>query len=234
MPTPAYWLYLVGAYLAGSIPFALLLGLMKGVDIRKVGSGNVGATNLGRACGRGFGIAGFALDVLKGLVPVLMAGQFTNHGEAFLPEPAPWQAGLLWISIGVSAVLGHVYSLWLGFKGGKGVATSLGVLLGFFPLLTLAGGVGGLLWLAACFFSGYVSLASVVAAVSVPVTTLLAWRLLPESETRYHDDPWVFGTFTVLLAALVIVKHRSNMVRLRAGTESKAGWTLPGRKAKAG
>lgn len=219
MPTTSYWIALAAAYLAGSIPFALLLGLTKGVDIRKVGSGNVGATNLGRACGKAFGIAGFLLDTLKGAAPVLVAGFFR---KGFLPEGAdPAALALLWVSVGIVAVLGHVFPVWLGFKGGKGVATSLGVLLGFWPVLTLPGIAAGLIWVGLCYATGYVSLASVLAAAAVPLLAWVAAMMLKLSE----GERKVFFVFALILALLVIIKHRANIVRLKAGTEPKAKWT---------
>lgn len=216
MPTSTYWIALAAAYFAGSIPFALLLGLTKGVDIRQVGSGNVGATNLGRACGRSYGIAGFLLDTLKGAAPVLVAGFFRKD---FLPDGASSAAlALLWVSVGIAAVLGHVFPVWLKFKGGKGVATSLGVLLGFWPVLTLPGIAAGLIWVGLCYATGYVSLASVLAAAAVPPLAYAA-------AIYFKEDRQVFGAFALALALLVILKHRANIARLKAGTEPKAGWT---------
>lgn len=209
-------MFLLAAYVAGSVPFAFLLGKFKGVDIRQVGSGNIGATNLGRACGKKWGIAAFALDALKGALPVLAAGFFRRE---FAPAGAEaWQLALLWVGVGIMAVLGHVFPVWLGFKGGKGVATSLGVLLGFWPVLTLPGLAAGLLWVGLCYGTGFVSLASVLAAAAVPP---LAWC----AAIYFKEDRLVFGGFALALAMLVIFKHRGNIARLKAGTEPKAKWT---------
>ncbi len=216
MPTPTFWCALAAAYVAGSIPFAFLLGKWRGVDIRKEGSGNVGASNLGRLCGKKWGILAFLCDALKGALPVLVAGFYRME---FAPAQAPsWQVALSWVGVGVAAVLGHVFPVWLGFKGGKGVATSLGVLLGFWPVLTLPGAAAGLLWVALCYGTGYVSLASVLAAAAVPPLAYAA-------AIYFKEDRWVFGGFALALALLVIFKHRGNIERLKAGTEPKAKWT---------
>ncbi|MEM6394465.1 MAG: glycerol-3-phosphate 1-O-acyltransferase PlsY [Planctomycetota bacterium] len=213
MPYPL-WLGL--AYLAGSIPFALLLGYTRGVDIRKHGSGNVGATNLGRACGRPLGLTCFALDVLKGLAPVLAYGLFhPTH------QPA---AAALWMALGTAAVLGHVFPVWLKFKGGKGVATSLGVMLGFWPVLTGPAVLALLIWFIVTKITGYVGLASVVAAAALPplaVVSGLALKLTPAAIA-------VYAGVCLALAALVIVRHRSNLKRIRQGTEDKAQWAKKG------
>jgi glycerol-3-phosphate acyltransferase PlsY len=216
MPTTLFWLSLLAAYLSGSVPFAFLLGKARGVDIRQAGSGNIGATNLGRICGKKWGVAGFALDTLKGALPVLVAGFFRQDFAS--GDAAPWLLALLWVAVGIAAVLGHVFPVWLGFKGGKGVATSLGVLLGFWPVLTLPGLAAGLIWVGLCYATGFVSLASVLAAASVPPLAYAA-------AIYFKEDRLVFGGFALMLALLVVFKHRANIARLKAGTEPKAGWT---------
>jgi glycerol-3-phosphate acyltransferase PlsY len=211
------WLIWVAlAYLAGSIPFGLLMGLARGVDIRNHGSGNVGATNAGRVLGKSWGIACFILDVLKGLLPVLLAGLAFNYAGQWDLTAA--QAGK-WLAVAVAAVVGHVFPVWLKFKGGKGVATGLGVLLAFWPILTIPGAVALLLWLVCVKIWRYVSLASIVAAVSLPLTLLIA--LLSAGELDADTIP--FFVVVTLLALLVILRHRDNLARLRAGTESKIG-----------
>jgi glycerol-3-phosphate acyltransferase PlsY len=238
-----YLLWLVGAYLVGSIPFGLLLGRLKGVDIRAHGSGNVGATNAGRVLGRKIGLLCFGLDVLKGLGPVLGFGLWTGamgliRGDAGQmtwvwttggPDDASmldWQVPIitwltvLWLAIAAAAVVGHVFPVWLRFKGGKGVATSLGVLLGVFPYLSLPAVAGFVVWYATVKLSGYVGLASVVAAVALPVLTLIS-ALAFGLET---GPAAVFVAVTALLAVLVVYRHKGNLQRIRAGTEAKAGW----------
>ncbi len=229
-PTLAWCIWLLGAYLVGSIPFGLLIGLAKGVDIREAGSGNVGATNAGRVLGRGWGIVCFLLDVGKGMGPTLSYGLWT--GLACLNPPSVEVAGgsgdvtalMQWLAIAVAAVLGHVFSIWLKFKGGKGVATGLGVLLGFWPVLTIPGIIAGLGWVAMVKITGYVSLGSVAAACSLPVLAIasaLAWG-------RSIGQTIVYTVVTLILALLITLRHRGNIQRLREGTEPKAGWAKGG------
>ncbi|MEM6550512.1 MAG: glycerol-3-phosphate 1-O-acyltransferase PlsY [Planctomycetota bacterium] len=210
MPYPL-WLGL--AYLAGSIPFALLLGFTRGVDIRKEGSGNVGATNLGRACGKTLGLTCFALDVLKGLAPVLAFGLLANPGNSAT-------AAALWMALGAAAVLGHVFPVWLKFKGGKGVATSLGVMLGFWPVLTGPAVAALLIWFVVTKTTGYVGLASVVAAAALPPLAVISGLLLNLTPAALA----IYAGVCVALALLVIIRHRSNLARIRQGTEDKAQW----------
>lgn len=187
-------IFVIGAYLVGSIPTGLLLAKgLGGVDIRETGSGNIGATNVYRTLGRKVGLLTLVGDCLKGLVPVLIAGLIGMNA--------------LWVSlIGLSAFLGHVYTVFLGFKGGKGVATALGVFLAVSPLSVLS---------ALAVFSlvlykwRYVSLASITAAAAMP--SLLA---------LIDGRPEIVG-MSLLIAALVIVKHMENIKRLKSGTESK-------------
>jgi glycerol-3-phosphate acyltransferase PlsY len=183
----------IAAYLIGSIPTGLLLGKVFGVDIRTTGSGNIGATNVYRTLGRKVGVMTLVGDCLKGLIPVLVAKQMG------LPD--------LGIAlVGLAAFLGHVYTVFLGFKGGKGVATALGVFLGLSPLavlLTLA------VFVLVLFKWRYVSLGSIVAAAAMPVFVAAIDRRLS------------IVVVTLLVAVLVIWKHRENIKRLRAGSESK-------------
>jgi glycerol-3-phosphate acyltransferase PlsY len=216
----------IASFACGSIPFSLLVGLAKGVDIRKVGSGNVGATNLGRALGRRYFFLGFALDMLKGLVPVLVAGSVLNA----LGDPAPaLRTQLVWLGCALASVLGHVFSPWLKLRGGKGVATAFGAMLGVFPTMTFVG-VGALLaFLAALAVWRTISISSLVAGASLPISLAL-WGLGlrnlhggPESFLRYVPVLMV----CVLLLVLVIYTHWTNIQRLRAGTEPKIGQRVP-------
>ncbi len=212
------WVWLVwmgGAYLIGAVPFGLLIGLAHGVDIRERGSGNIGASNLGRALGRVWGLVCFVLDLGKGLAPVAAYGAF---GPADAGGGAA--ATLLWTAVGAAAVMGHVFPVWLKFRGGKGVATGLGVVLGFWPVLTIAGVIALLFWLVVIKVTGYVSLASVSAALSLPATVLVVSWLMGVDSGRML----VFVSVTALLAALVLVRHRGNLARLRTGEETKAAW----------
>ena len=129
------WLFIPAAFLCGSIPFGMLIARARGIDIRAHGSGNIGATNVGRVLGRTWGVAVFALDVCKGLAPVLVAGAALGTlGHIAAPARDAW----LVLATAAAAILGHVFCPWLRFKGGKGVATSLGALAGVFPVLTIA------------------------------------------------------------------------------------------------
>jgi len=202
------------AFLAGSIPFGLVVARMKGVDIRKCGSGNIGATNVLRAVGKPYGIAVFVLDFLKGLVPVLWAG------SALAQHP---HADLVGLGTALAAILGHNYSPWIGFKGGKGVATSAGGLVALFPL---AVGAALVFWLVLFKTTRYVSVASMGAAAAIPAA-LVCQRLadfLPPTGAQI--------AFGLVVATLAIWRHRSNLRNLAAGTEHRFGEKKePGRPA---
>jgi glycerol-3-phosphate acyltransferase PlsY len=196
-------LSLLAGYLLGAVPFGLLAARMKGVDIRHHGSGNIGATNVWRVCGWRYGLPVFVLDVLKGLAAVLasrwIAGRF---------EGDPSWAGIL---AAMACILGHSFPVWLGFKGGKGVATSLGVFMGLMPLPSLAALA---LWGIAFKAAGYVSLASIVAAVALPLFAAGA-------QYAGCGCGWPAVGFAGVAAGLVVARHRANIERLRAGTESR-------------
>jgi glycerol-3-phosphate acyltransferase PlsY len=201
----------LAAYLLGSIPFGLCLcRAIKGVDIRESGSKNIGATNAGRVCGKPFFFAAFALDFLKGLAPVLVGGWVLAEFGPNLPK-AP-----MMILFGALAVAGHTFPLYLRFKGGKAVATSFGVLVGLAPAAAaIAFGV----WLVFFIALRYVSFASMLGAVAAPVAYAgLNWDRL--GKTEY----WPVLVFTVVVAALVVVRHRTNIKRLLAGTESRVSF----------
>ena len=182
------------AYLLGSIPFGLLISKAKGQDIRTMGSCNIGATNVLRCLGKPLGITCFVLDVLKGYLPAAIFPIIGTIDPAF---------GILF---GTAAILGHNFPIFLKFKGGKGVATSAGVLLGVAPLAVV---IGLLTWVIVFYSSGYVSLGSIVAAIFVILTSWTAG----------------YGTVTAvaltLLGILTIYRHRTNIQRLMNGTESR-------------
>jgi acyl phosphate:glycerol-3-phosphate acyltransferase len=187
------YVLLVAAYLLGSVPTGLLLARALGVNIREAGSGNIGATNVYRTVGRKLGIMTLVGDCLKGVIPVVIAKA--------LGLPILWVA-----AIGLAAFLGHVYTVFLGFKGGKGVATALGVFLATSPLSVLiALGV----FAAVLYKWRFVSLASITAAAFIP---FLVWGV--------EGNPELIG-MSLVIAALVIFRHRENISRLQAGTESK-------------
>jgi len=208
----------LGAYLLGSVPFGLLVGRARGVDIRTVGSKNIGATNVGRTLGRSWGVLVFLADVLKGLVPTLSAGVILVAGG---DEPHRSEAArnLCVLGVGVAAVLGHNYSVFLRFRGGKGVATSMGMALGVFPNLTCAALVAFGVWAVVTLTSRYVSLGSLCAAVTFP----LALVLLFGRQGDFWANEWPLVACSSLLAIMIIYRHRGNILRLCRGTEQKIG-----------
>lgn len=206
------------AYLLGAVPFGLLLGKSRGVDIRQAGSGNIGATNLGRVVGKKLGLFCFILDVLKGFVPVLLAGSYLyEHFSDSSGSLTQW-GQLAWLTTGAAAILGHMFPIYLRFQGGKGVATSLGVLLGIWPYFTLSAIVAFIIWLLFWGCWRYVSLASIAAAAGFPIGFLL---LIGRLERWEFARLWPLFIFSCLMAALVILRHRSNIARLLAGKENR-------------
>ncbi len=203
-------LALAASYLLGSIPFGLVVvRLLKGIDLRTVGSGNIGATNAGRAAGRGAGLAVFALDCAKG---GLAAGWLAPWCAALLGESARPQfldPFALAAACGGAAVVGHCFPVYLGFQGGKGVATGCGALLALDARIFL---IGGAVWLVSMVATRLVSLASILMGLAFPVA---AWFLGGPAR-----DAHLVGT--VLLASLILVRHRSNIMRIAKGTEPKA------------
>ncbi|ESW91184.1 glycerol-3-phosphate 1-O-acyltransferase PlsY [Mesorhizobium sp. M0644] len=186
-------LALVFGYLLGSIPFGLLITRAAGLgDVRNIGSGNIGATNVLRTGNKSLAAATLLLDALKGTAAVLIAGRFA-------PELGLWA--------GFGAFLGHLFPVWLGFKGGKGVATYLGVLIG---LAWQAALIFAVVWLAVAFLFRFSSLAALTAAVVVPMALY------------FLSTPQIAGLFAAM-SLIVIVKHRANIARLLAGTEGKIG-----------
>ena len=221
-PPIAWALWCVFAYLLGSVPFGLLIGRLKGVDIRESGSGNIGATNAMRVLGKPAGLLCFLLDVCKGALPVIGSGlYFSLLGSR---EIAPADAAL-WIVVGFSAVLGHMFPIFLRFKGGKGVATGFGMLAAFFPVTTYPALGALVLWFVVMKTTRYVSVASCAAALSIPIQIAL-WESLLGGSDRL-GAAWPFLALTTLLAVLVLYKHRTNLARVRAGTENKVGAPPP-------
>ena len=202
---------IVAAYLLGSVPFAFLIARAHGKDLRTIGSGNIGATNLARAVGRPWGYFCFTLDVLKGLTPVAVVRVIGG-----VPDGPLLLA--LWLLVGIAAILGHVFPVYLRFKGGKGVATSFGVALGLWPYFTFCALVALAVWIAVVLIWHYVSLASISAAVAFPIALVLgicavgAW---------HSASLWPLIVAAIVIPILVIVRHRENIRRLAAGTESK-------------
>jgi glycerol-3-phosphate acyltransferase PlsY len=196
----------------GSIPFGLLVGLSKGIDPRKAGSGNIGATNVGRLLGGKYFAIVFLFDVLKGLLPMLAAA-WVLHGDAHSAREY-----ILWLLIAFAAITGHMFSIFLKFKGGKGVATGAGVALGVFPYFTYAAIIGLTTFYIVFKITRIVSLGSISGAIMLVVSYIVIGLF------RGWD---IFGAqlplliFVTLLAGMIIYRHRENIARLRAGTEPK-------------
>lgn len=201
------------AYLIGSIPFSfLIVKLVAGKDVREHGSHNVGATNVARTAGKGPGIVALLLDIAKGYAAVAMARYLVSRTEwPFEPGLLPWQSREFWVAgAGLVAVLAHMFPVWLRFHGGKGVATGVGVVLALDPMVTL----GTFLVFAIVLLAfRYVSLASIVAAASIP----LFFRFLA------RDAPFWWIVMSIGISLAVIMKHHSNIARLVGGTERRFG-----------
>lgn len=202
--------YLLGlflSYLLGAVPFGFLIAKAKGVDIRRAGSGNIGATNVYRTLGKGPGLLTFACDFLKGLLSVLVVAALANRlagpvGQGNLPY--------LKLLCGVGAMVGHSFPVFLGFHGGKGVATGVGLVMGLAPAVA---GIGLGVWLVVFLIGRYVSLASIIAALTIGA---LVWTPLFESDPK-HIVPMLLSA----LCLLVVARHHSNIGRLLKGTENR-------------
>ncbi len=210
-------------YLLGSIPFGYLVARAHGIDIREHGSGNIGATNVLRVLGKKPGILVFFCDAFKGWLAVFAGvravgfllrsqavGDARPPAAVFGMDPAWNVASLIAIAAALACILGHNFPVWLKFRGGKGIATTTGVLLGLMPL---AVAVAGVIWAAAFFTLRYVSVASLLAAATLPVTVLWLWR------SGRADAALLI--FSLIAAALAFWRHRSNIQRLLAGTEPR-------------
>jgi acyl phosphate:glycerol-3-phosphate acyltransferase len=194
-----FWTIPVIAYLLGSIPFGFLIVKVRGSDIRETGSGNIGAANVARNAGAFAGILTLLLDAAKGYLAVWIAVRWT-HGDT------------RWVmSAALFAVIGHMFPIWLRFKGGKGVATGLGV---FLPISAEAVLAGVVLWLVVVAFWRYSSLGSILAAVALPIFMYLLYA-------PGHAPPPAVTVGTILISILVLVAHRSNLQRLIDGTEAR-------------
>ena len=207
------------AYLLGSVPFGFLVAKTRGVDPRKAGSGNIGATNVGRLLGFKFFVIVFTLDLLKGLIPMLAAGvvldRLANPAQEYLARDYA-----LWLLVGFSAIFGHMFSLFLHFKGGKGVATSAGVILGLFPYYTYPALIAILVFAIAFKLTRYVSLASMLGSGFFSIAYLAMGLAF---HWPVFGQQWPLLAFAVLMGGLIIYKHRGNLARLRSGTEHRIG-----------
>jgi acyl phosphate:glycerol-3-phosphate acyltransferase len=201
------WLLIfVLSYLIGSVPSGYLVARFKGLDIRQHGSSNIGAANVARVMGSKWGyLVGFC-DFCKGFLAVRLGFLVAAH---LLLSPV-----LGSVIAAIACILGHNYPIWLGFKGGKGIATSGGAVLGVLPPLVFVS--AGAVWLAVFLIGRYTSLASIIAAAVLPITVFLF-------TPRTGADFWLLVGFSVAMAALAIWRHRSNIVRLLNGTENRFG-----------
>ena len=194
------------SYLIGSIPAGYIAGRIGGIDIRTVGSGNIGATNVTRVLGKRYGYPVFIVDFLKGFAAVGMSIMIAKRAQ-----PVLIPSELFGVVGAVACVLGHSFPVWLGFKGGKGVAASAGALFRLMPFVAL---IAVVVWLIIFYLTRYVSVASMTAALAVPITILTMMFLGQTGGTALLY-------FSICLAAVVIVRHRSNLSRLVRGTEPR-------------
>lgn len=224
------WLCPLFAFLLGSIPFGLFIAKAKGIDIRKHGSGNIGATNVFRIVGKKYGLSCLFLDMLKGLIPVVIVVNliridgrdpqfhlgFLDSFSLILPVGEQLKAQLIHVLTALAAVLGHNYSPWIGFRGGKGIATSAGVLIGLMPAAVV---ILLVIFVATLVVTRYVAVASMVAAVLLPVLAHIGARFHGRWEDGTWNKPLFF--FSLLIGILAVWKHRTNIRRLMDGTESR-------------
>ena len=198
----------------GSIPFGFLIGKIKGIDIRQHGSGNIGATNVFRTLGKQSGISCLLLDFTKGLVPVLIA---RNMVEPMMAEQQ-FTAQSIEVLTALASIMGHNYSPWIGFKGGKGIATTAGAITALMPfgLVLLI-----LVWAIFTFATKYVSVGSIAAAASLPILVIAGSAYHGKLANGTWNKPLFI--FSLIAAILAIWKHRANIARLKAGTENRMG-----------
>lgn len=218
------WLILPVAYLLGSIPFGLLIVKARaGRDIRGVGSGNIGAANVARTAGPFAGILTLLLDAAKGYLAVWIAARWASEAQQALTVnvvhhsfavPFTFGPNLRWMmAAAVAAVVGHMFPVWLGFRGGKGVATGMGV---FLPICPSAVALAAVLWLIVVAFWRYSSLGSIVAAAALPILVYVLYA-------PGHAPPVYVTSHTIFISLLVLAKHYGNIERLITGTENRLG-----------
>jgi len=205
--TVAFITVVIAGYLLGSIPTGFLVAKARGVDIRTVGSKNMGATNVFRVLGKGPGIFVLLMDALKGAAAVFFSHYFVRHVIVLSDCSCDfWNQDLAITLGGLSSILGHIYTCWLGFKGGKGIATTAGMYLTLVPLACL---IALAAWIAAFLLTRYVSIASIVSAIALPAAVVML-------QTNV-----ALSVVTVAIGLLAIYKHKANIQRLIAGTESR-------------
>jgi glycerol-3-phosphate acyltransferase PlsY len=227
---PLLSILLLFAFLIGSIPNGFLIARARGIDIRKHGSGNIGATNVWRVCGRGPGLLCFLLDFLKGLAPSLLAGALLNNIiSTRLATLSDATSAALWLAVALAAVLGHMFTPWLGFKGGKGISTGFGALIGVYPVFTLAAVVALLAWILALAITRMVGISSVLAAAALTIVVVTSHFASPSLHATlshipiYQRATTIHAAFAAALLLLITYKHRANIARTFKGTEPKVG-----------
>jgi acyl phosphate:glycerol-3-phosphate acyltransferase len=213
--SPVFAIAIIASYLIGSIPFGLIITAAHGKDLRKIGSGNIGATNVARALGKKWAYVCFVLDLLKGLLPMLLIQPLA---EAYPGQSQTEYVTLmfLWLAVGCAAIIGHIFPIYLKFKGGKGVATSFGVALGIWPYFTISALFAVCIWLVVVLIWRYVSLASIIASIAFPVFLLSA---IVFNQSWQFTALWPLVIASIAIPLMVIIRHRENIKRLLAGTE---------------
>ena len=199
-------LTIIAAYVAGATPFGFIVAKSQGVDIRKHGSGNIGATNVLRTLGKRLGMFVLLLDVLKGCLPVILGKMFLEG------RVVPDMFSVVVVLIGFATIFGHNYTFWLGFKGGKGIATSAGALLAIMPITLL---IGLAVWFILFYSTRYVAVASMGSACTIPVAVAIV-TLVRDGAVNIP-----FFILGLLIAFFGVWRHRSNIKKLRAGTEHR-------------
>jgi len=202
---------IIAAYLLGSVPFAMIIAKAHGKDLRKIGSGNIGATNLSRAVGKKWAYFCFILDAAKGLIPMLIASKFISS------QPTTTEL-LLSLVVGCAAIAGHIFPIYIKFKGGKGVATSFGVAMGLWPYYTTCAIIAMVCWLSCVFIWRYISLASIIAAIVFPITLTTITIL---NKSWQFQNLWPLFIAAIAIPLMVIFKHRENAIRIIKGNEHK-------------
>jgi glycerol-3-phosphate acyltransferase PlsY len=205
----------LAAYIAGSLPFGFWISKCLGVDIRNQGSGNIGATNVLRTLGRKVGITVLILDISKGFLPVLIGSRiiFKQLPDSMLDREDIM--GTIYVLLAIGTILGHNYTFWLGFKGGKSIATSAGAIMSFLPEVLMG---STLVWILIFFLSRYVAIASITAAFSIPILTASLDHnyLFPDL-----NSSWPVISFGIIAAIMAVWRHRSNIQRLIKGKEDR-------------
>ena len=217
-PYTVFIISLLAAYLIGSLPFGFWIAKLKGIDIRDHGSGNIGATNVFRNLGPRYGVLVLILDIAKGLLPVLIGSSVILEKIPIDPSVVNDKEaleGFVYVTLAISTIIGHNYTFWLGFKGGKGIATSAGALIPFLPEVLIGSFI---IWIVVFFTSRYVALASILAALSLPILTYLLDHNYIFPDINSSLPVLLFG---VLAGLMALWRHKSNIQRIIKGEEDK-------------